>query len=134
MAYNSDTRESIPAFHVLTGCDTTSYIAGHSKKSAWMTFQTRHRLLENLGKGEETIQNTEQFICKLYKLTSVRNTNEARLILFNKTRSPESLPPTSDALYFHIQRAHYQATIWRQAHLAYPTIPNPESMGWKKEH
>ena len=81
----------------------------------------------------ETIQNTEQFICKLYNLTSVRNTNEARLILFNKTRSPESLPPTSDALYFHIQRAHYQAAVWRQAHLAYPTIPNPEGMGWKME-
>ena len=120
----------------MTGCDTTSYIAGHSKKSAWKTFQTHHRLLENLGKGEltaETIQNTEQFICKLYNLTSVRNTNEARLILFNKTRSPESLPPTSDALYFHIQRAHYQAAVWRQAHLAYPMIPNPKSMGWKME-
>ena len=61
MAYNSDTKESIPACHALTGCDTTSYIAGHSKKSAWKTFQTHHRLLENLGKGELTAEtiNTE---------------------------------------------------------------------------
>ena len=39
----------------------------------------------------------------------------------------------SDALYFHIRCAHYQAAVWRQAHLAYPTIPNPEGMGLKME-
>ena len=136
MPYNSDTRESIPAFHALTGSDTTSYIAGYSKKSAWKTFQMNHHLLENLGKGEltaETSQNAEQFICKLYNIKNVSKTNEARVILFNKSRSPESLPPTSDALHFHIQRAHYQAAVWRQAHLAYPVIPNPEGMGWKVE-
>ena len=60
------------------------------------------------------------------------NTNEARVILCNKSRSPESLPPTSDALQFHI-RAHYQAAVWRQAYLAYPDIPNTEAMGWKVE-
>ena len=79
------------------------------------------------------VSPSEQFICKLYNLTNVSNTNEARVVLFNKSRSPESLPPTSDALHFHIQRAHYQATIWRQAHLAFPVIPNPEPMGWKVE-
>jgi len=136
MPYSSDARESIPDFHALTGSDTTSYLAGYSKKSTWKTFQMYHHLLENLGKGEltsETSQNAEQFICKFYNLCNVSNTNEARVILFNKSRSPESLPPTSDALQFHIQRAHYQATVWRQAHLAYPEIPNPESMGWNVE-
>ena len=39
MLYELDTRESIPAFHALTGSNTASYIAGNSKKCAWMTFQ-----------------------------------------------------------------------------------------------
>ena len=136
MPYNADTRESIPAFHVLTGSDTTSYIAGCSKRSAWKTFQTHHQLLENLGKGEltaETLKNAEQFVCKLYNINNMSNTNEARVILFNKSRSPESLPPTSDALQFHIQRAHYQVAVWRQAYLAYPDTPNTKAMGWKVE-
>ena len=35
MPYDSDIRESIPAFHALTGSNTISYIAGYSRKSAW---------------------------------------------------------------------------------------------------
>ena len=67
--FNVDTRESIPipipisAFHALAGSVTTSYIAGHSKKSAWKTFQVHHHLLKNLGKcklSTETSQNAEQ--------------------------------------------------------------------------
>ena len=136
MPYNASARESIPAFHALTGSDTTSYIAGYSKKSAWKTFQAHYHLLENLGKGEltvEMLQNAEQFICKLCNLNNVSTTDEARVMLFNKSRSPESLSPTSDALHFHIKRAHYQASIWRQAHLVNPELPNPEDMGWKIE-
>ena len=51
MSYDADVREPIPAFLALTGSDTTSYIAGSSKKSAWKIFQTHHQLLENLEKG-----------------------------------------------------------------------------------
>ena len=129
-------KESIPAFHSLTASDTTSYIAGCSKKSAWKTFQEHHQLLKNLGKGEltlETSKNAELFICKLYIVQNVSITDEARAILFNRSCSPESLPPTSDALHFHIQR-----TIIRQLYgdkLIWP-IQNYqilEAMGWKVE-
>ena len=30
-------------------------------------------------------------------------------------------------------RSHYQATVWRQAHVNYPDIPPPQDMGWKEE-
>ena len=76
----------------------------------------------------EALKNAEEFVCKLYNVSSVSSTDAARAILFNnKACFPESLPPTSDALHFHIQRAHYQAAIWRQAHLAHPDIPSPEA-------
>ena len=80
---------------MITKC-IARYIAGHSKKPAWKTFQVHHNLLKNLGKGElstETSQNAEQFICKLYNVDSVSTTDEAQVTLFNKSRSPESLRP-----------------------------------------
>ena len=52
---------------------------------------------------------------------------------FAKSKSPVSLPLTSDALIFHVKRSHYQATIFRQAHISHPNIPSPVEMGWKLE-
>ena len=46
---------------------------------------------------------------------------------------PSPCPPTRDALSFHIMRSHYQATVWRQAHVNYPDIPPPQDMGWKRK-
>ena len=85
MPYNADVRKSISTLHALTDYDSTSYIAG----SAWTCFQTRYQLLQNLGKVELTIdiKECENFVCKLYDINS-----EARVILFNRSRSPESLP------------------------------------------
>jgi hypothetical protein len=44
--------------------------------------------------------------------------------------SPESLPPTSDALKLHIERAHFQASVWKQANVVKPVLPFPITMGW----
>ena len=121
MPFNVDTRGSIPAFHALTGSNTTSHIAGHSKKSAWKTFQVHHHLLKNLGKGKlctETSQNAEQYICKLYNVDSMSTTDEAQVILFNKSCSPESPPPTSNA-----HRITYKELIIKQPYGGKPMWP-----------
>ena len=34
--------ENILAFHAITGCDTVSYFAGHSKKTSWKTWSSLH--------------------------------------------------------------------------------------------
>jgi hypothetical protein len=52
-----DIRESLLAFHALTGWDTTSQFAGIGKKSAWTVFVKYHDLLEHL--GEESIANDQ---------------------------------------------------------------------------
>ena len=41
---------------------------------------------------------------------------------------PESLPPTSHALQFHLMRVHYQALIMRNSHCPEPNLPSPDSM------
>ena len=49
-------------------------------------------------------------------------------MLFVKSSAPETLPSTGDALSFHIQRAHYQAAVWRQANEQYPDLSELETM------
>ena len=125
------------AFHALTGCDTTSYFTGHSKTTAYWIFKEHHNLINSIGDGtltDDKVKRAERFICKLYKVPdSVEDADEARFVLFSKANSPEVLPPTSDALKFHILRAHYQALIWKMAYIPNPTIPAPDQYGWKRE-
>ena len=124
------------AFHALTGCDT-SYFTGHSKTTAYRIFKEHHNLINSIGDGtltDDKVKRAERFICKLYKVPdSVEDADKARFVLFSKANSPEVLPPTSDALKFHILRAHYQALIWKMAYIPNPTIPAPDQYGWKRE-
>ena len=80
--------------------------------------------LRNLGNGDLddlTMTSAEKFICRIYNVADAESCNEACARLFSRCRSPEALPPT---------RAHFQAIIWKQAHLTNPTLPLPETMGW----
>jgi len=66
----------------------------------------------------------------VYGIPEVNTCDEARVTLFCMGRGQETLPPTSDAVKFHIMRSHYQASIWNQAHVAYPELPTVTDMGW----
>ena len=124
-------------FHTLTGCDTTSFIALHSKFTIWKTLKSEpmhNSLINKL--GEDTLEdsdykNIEKFFCILYGMPLVDDINKVRLHLFLKKSNQEALPPTRDALYLHIQRAHYQSFIWKRAHLPKPIIPEATEFGWK---
>ena len=130
-----DTLKRLPGFHAVTGSDTTSYISGHSKKSCWKVFKEHHHLLRGLGDSpalcDQTIQDVEAFFCKIYSASDAASINEVRASMFVKGHTIERLPPTRDALLFHIKRSHYQTLVWRQAHLQHPVLPPPETMGWK---
>ena len=136
LAFNNSTMKDITAFHAITGSDTTSYLFRHGKKTCWKVFQEYSHLLTGLGQGEldeETAKDVELFICKVYNVPNASTVNKARAILFAKSCATDSLPPTSDALSFHIKRAHYQTSVWRQANKQYPELPPPETMGWRLE-
>ena len=106
-------------FHALTGSDTTSFISGHSKKTAYKIFTSHSHLLKGLGRGQLTkpkLANIEKFICLVYKMSdNITTTDSARCALFAVVSKPDNLPPTSDALKFHIMRSHFQIMIWNQA-------------------
>jgi hypothetical protein len=90
-----------------------------------------HNLLNDIGKGplsDKSRQDAELFICKLYNVPSA-TCDKARVKLFCKSKPPELLPPTSDAVKHHIERAHYQSMVWRQADSSEPELPSPTSLG-----
>ena len=61
----SESDKALLAFHSLTGCDTTSYFAGHSKTTAYRTFRENYKLLNSLGDNDmtdEKVKSVRKFI------------------------------------------------------------------------
>ncbi|XP_031342147.1 uncharacterized protein LOC116180846 [Photinus pyralis] len=129
-------KHNLLAFHAITGCDSTSKIASITKRNAWKFFKGHTcSLLEGLGSiplTDQVVANAEEFVIQLYKVsTEIKTGDAARSFLFGAVKSPEKLPPTSDALRLHIRRCHYQVYVWENAHIANPSVPCPENCGWR---
>ena len=72
----------------------------------------------------------ESFIARMY--CDFENVTEARYRLF-ATKSVEKeaqLPPSRNALKYHIQRAGYQVMIWKNAIKPMIDVPSPKGNGW----
>ena len=125
--------DTLLAFHAVTGCDSVSQFSSHCKNTAWQVFQQHNTDLIGLGKGPLTdhiVISTEKFICKMYGVPEVDTSNKARVKLFCIGRAHKTLPTTSNATKFHIMRAHYQASVWNQAHLPCPDLLPVTEIGW----
>ncbi|CAH3159169.1 unnamed protein product, partial [Porites lobata] len=134
--------KALPAFHALTGCDTTSALSRISKKKPRNVFirsAVHQESLTILGQqpevDEETAKKCEAFICDLYpSYKKSPKTAELRYIIFcQKKPNSEALPPTSDSLRQHINRANYQTHIWRKSLDALLELPSPKGHGWQKD-
>ena len=135
---------ALPALHAITGCDTTSSMADIGKKKPWKVAKrdTEHqRVLGQFGCARESgldemiAKKVETFICSLYPTTrrSTKTTDELRYLLFCQKRKGknEALPPTSDSLKQHLERACYQTRIWRGALVAMQDLGSPIGHGWE---
>ncbi len=65
-----------------------------------------------------------------YDLNTETTPDEARVILFNKSCSPELVPSKQGCSSFSYKRAQ---VIWRQVQVTYPASTSPDIMGWKIE-
>lgn len=133
-------------WHALTGCDTTGHIRGKGKQTCFKAFMASPpdvvSSLQMLGEGDspskEVVEGCEAFLCSLYCPRGVKlsRASSLRWHLF-KMMKPEQgvdkLPPTQGAWKQHILRAHLQANIWAQDLEEKPVIPDPLTLGWKKE-
>lgn len=123
------------AFHAMTGSDTTSFFFKKGKKSAWKIFLKHSTLLHRVGRGTEELskeaeEDAELFVSRWYGLPDTVSVDKARATLFQQGKHVTSLPPTADALRWHLRRCHYQAAIWEQALELQPVLP-PRDGGWR---
>lgn len=129
--------DSVIAYHSATGCDTTSQFSGEAKRSTWIVYVKDPALLAHLGESpglSEVRASEEQFVCGIYRYGSTSSINDVRLKMFSKGNSSvESLPPSQDALHLHLDRANYQAFIWKKAVEEKTDCPLPADHGWVME-
>lgn len=126
----------LPAFHALTGCDTTSSFYGKGKKSAFNSVKERPELIDALNSIgndfsiDELAPGIEELVCAIYNCKNISTVNQARFVIFKSGSSEKALPPTENALEQHVKRANYQAKIWKSALKPMMSCPSPDGNGW----
>ena len=130
---------TLPGLHVLTGCDTVSSFAGKGKKAALDIVKADedsrasiHRIGERGPPMREDPRKMEKFVCSLYNDFNCCIVNDTRYKLFCKNQNLQShrLPPSRAALQKHLQRANYQAYVWKRALDATILNQGPDGQGW----
>jgi hypothetical protein len=129
--------------HALTGCDSTSALSGIGKKKGLTTLrkeQTYCDALSQIGTEvpvkQDVMDKCEEFVCSLYTTDSKagKSADSVRHYLFcQKGQRNENLPPTTDSLSLHVQRANYQSLVWRGALKAKQGLPSPDGLGWENK-
>lgn len=100
-------RQSLPVFHSLTGCDTTSSFCGRGKKTAWQVWESSDHFTQALNSlatepfqqltaTSQNFKMIKRMTVLFYdKLSPLESVNEERMFLFcQQNRSLENIPPT----------------------------------------
>ena len=130
----------LPAIHSLTGCDTTSRMFGIGKSASIKKLKASHHYIDNLKLFADISSDKNVVINARYEIISCLYgglPNEGLdLLRYRKFGTKlaagliaiqcQSLPPTSDAASFHIQRAYQQTFYWMTG----TTLP-PTDWGWQ---
>lgn len=132
--YDDLVLKALPGLHAFTGCDTVSSFSGKGKRKAFDIIKCNDILcnqMANLGTEYQPNETYEDFVCALYGYANYHDVNELRYHLFcSKNVQSNKLPPCKDSLQKHVQRACYQAYIWKKALDSKPNIPSPDGNGW----
>lgn len=131
---DSSMTKCLPAFHALTGCDTTSQFVGMGKKTCWKVFLSHHNLLSNVGISdtleEEDFNKMVKFVMRFYTNNeNIHCINHLRGILAS-SKPISKLPPTLNSLRQHCLRVHYQTKIWLNSTIPRPSLPDISDCGW----
>ena len=134
----SDMCDALVSYHAFTGCDSVSAFCGRGKVKPLKVLFNNNDFVSTfqiLGSHwqfpEDFIPKIETFVCKMYGKAS-SEVNEARYKMYcasNGSIDSETLPPCSDALKLHVQRANYVSKIWKLSLEAKPTVPSPAEHG-----
>ena len=131
--------QALPAFHALTGCDTTSSFVRQGKLKPWRLLVSNATLFGNIAKLgavplDSIIDLLDRYVASIYHGSPTTiSCNALRYKMFaTRGIQNEALPPTRNTLTQHVCRADYQVRIWREALNPSPTFVSPEGNGWEK--
>ena len=123
--------------HAFTECDSTSAFCGKGKRKAFQLLKmdvelcnTMQKVGESFDISPDLYNECRRFVCQLYGSEENYTMSELRYMLFcSKNAQSSQLPPSEDALRLHVQRANYQAALWKKA-MSQEPIPSPSSHAW----
>ena len=124
--------------HIMSGCDTVSYVFGKDKKKSYkVAMANASDLTETMQFGDDTHDVTEAVtdVCrniflKLYGDFS-GNLVELRAHMFGRIkRDIRQLPPTENAFRYHMLRALYKIIICKKAHMSTLSLRDATLFGW----
>ena len=131
------TVKALPGFHAFTGCDSTSAFFGRGKKAGLQLLlkpnycETMVDIGTTYSVTDALLEHCEKFVCAMYGKAQCTSVNHLRYLLFTTRACHTSqLPPCRNSLYHHLQRANYQAAVWKRALTAQADIPSPSGHGW----
>lgn len=123
----ADFVSEILAAHVVSGCDTVSYLWGIGKGTVVKCLMMGYQL-KNLGHLDsdfsDVISEATSFLAACYGSKERDNMTAVRFDIWSQkmgnkklTAAPQlkSLPPTTETFTEHVHRAHFQAAVWRAA-------------------
>ena len=133
----------LPA-HALSGCDTVATYFGIGKGTVLRVLRAGHTLSavgDVRADLADVYKQATTFISACYGRKNAVDMSQARVQLWaakngkGVTSSPKlcSLPPTNEAFFENVKRAHYQAILWRSLQENNPPPLDPEEYGWIKE-
>lgn len=147
--------KSLPGFHALTGCDYNPSFFRRGKERPFQLLKKSdeyQKAFTSLGDAHTTSSRDqafkvlEKFVCEIYNIKNVDDINLARFEKFCSTYKATNieepfqkklknfdasyLPPCKVELYQQMLRTQYITSIWRNAHLKFPSCLIPEGNGW----
>ena len=138
--YGDEICRILPAFHSITGSDTTSYPyrVGKVRSFKKMMKGQKSNQLSGLGTSLDALQDTadiKSFMQRcMYPGTEKETFVETRIRMYNKqkVKSSSGILPDESSADEHIKRSNFQAQIWYQClqpNIEYPSITNS---GWER--
>lgn len=123
---------ALPAYHALTGCDTTSSLSGVGKKKSLEILKKSSDHQESLSEFGTNLLLDDIFNQYTNIAKVVKTADEVRYWLFcKKNTQSDRLRPTPDSLLQHMKRANYQPFIWRKALSPIQHLSSPLNHGWE---
>jgi hypothetical protein len=121
------------------GCDSTSAFIGKGKAKPWKILEDHPEFEESffkLGKSfpvsEDLVTSVNKFVCLLYGNTISTNVDDCRYRHFISGKyAGDALPPNSDCLKKHIEKANLQAASWSLTLTHQQNLPSAVDNGWK---